>query len=213
MTNKVESGHADHRRAGACLRAQSSWPAVACRAGGAARGHRRANGRGDGRKRRRRRDPDFGVHDVPLRRELCGRGAQPLSAPVRADQAGRSRQPIRRRCDRGLEAHARRRCGPHAAAARRLQRGPCRCGPQPRAQGSRASVDSGQPAHRRPPRPGHRTDPTQSRYADHCRSSWAGSAVRSAAAERTVGRIAEGADAGKTSERRHQDHRRLYAIA
>ena len=36
--------------------------------------------------------PGVGVHDVPLRRQLRGRGAQPLSGPLRAGAAGRSRQ-------------------------------------------------------------------------------------------------------------------------
>ena len=88
--NREERPDADYRFPGPRLRGQHAEAALAHRAELARSRHGRRDGGGDGQGRRRRRDLHLGFFDVPLRRELCGRGGARPSQPDGDRQAGRS---------------------------------------------------------------------------------------------------------------------------
>jgi hypothetical protein len=95
-----------HRFPGPCLCGQYAGAALVPGAELARSRHRRRDGRGDGQGRRRWRDLRVSVFYVPIRRQLCGRGAESPSRPVRAGQAGRPGRSGGGRCHRRVEKDA-----------------------------------------------------------------------------------------------------------
>ncbi len=154
-----EKTHADHRRPGSLLRAQSPGSPVDCSACRTARSHRRGHDQGDGLRRRRRRAAGLGLHDVPLGRELrcgCPEGA---SRPVRRHQAGQRQRSQSRGHDRRLGGDGRYGRHPHHVHAGDLDRRR-RSRHQPRAGRCGQARPAGQPDGSWPPAAGRPSSPS-----------------------------------------------------